>query len=139
MAQHVITTYTDDLDGSQASGNVKFSLDGRQYEIDLSDANAEKLRDILVPFVAAARRAGGGRGRQASSSSRRDPGPGRSQAEMAEMRTWLREHGYKVSDRGRIPNEYVQAWETKTVASHADGKGKNGLSVTVPAVQFQPA
>src|SRR4051812_43760421 len=117
VAQQVITKYTDDLDGSEASGSVGFALDGREYEIDLSDNNAQKLRDALAPYVAAARRAGGsGRGRQAGTSPRQRSGSARRREEMAEMRTWLREHGYKVSDRGRIPTEFVQAWESKTPA-----------------------
>src|SRR5687767_14745192 len=115
VAQQVITKYTDDLDGSEASGTIEFSLDARQYEIDLSDQNAARLRDVLAPFVAAARRVGGGR--QAIPSPKSRSASGRSREEMAEMRRWLRENGYKVSDRGRIPRDFVQAYETKAPAS----------------------
>jgi hypothetical protein len=38
---------------------VTFGLDGVDYEIDLTDANASKLRDALADFIAAARRTGG--------------------------------------------------------------------------------
>ena len=50
MAQKVETRFIDDLDGSEASGTVEFGLEGRSYEIDLSDDNA-KLREALAPFV----------------------------------------------------------------------------------------
>ena len=33
------------------------------------------------------------------------------------MRSWLREHGYKVADRGRISDDLVKAYETKTPAA----------------------
>jgi hypothetical protein len=56
MAQQVNVKFVDDLDGSAAAGTVSFALDGRAYEIDLSDDNAAKLRDSLALFVAAARK-----------------------------------------------------------------------------------
>ena len=57
MAQRRRTVLVDDLDGNQAEHTVQFSLDGQQYEIDLSTANRERFRDTLAPFLAAARRA----------------------------------------------------------------------------------
>ena len=36
MAKVVSTAYVDDLDGSEASGPVDFSLDGKDYTIDLA-------------------------------------------------------------------------------------------------------
>ena len=62
MAQQTTVRFIDDLDGSDASGTFDFAIDGRQYQIDLSDENAAKLRDALAPYVGAARKAGG-RGR----------------------------------------------------------------------------
>jgi hypothetical protein len=121
VAQQVITKYTDDLDGSEASGTIEFSLDAREYEIDLSDQNAAKLRDVLAPFVAAARRVRGGRGRHASPSPRSRSASGRSREQMAEMRRWLRDNGYQISDRGRIPRDFEQAYQTKTPASAKGG------------------
>ena len=57
MAQRTTVRFVDDLDGSAASGTFDFSLKGRNYQIDLSDENAAKLRDALGPFVKAARKA----------------------------------------------------------------------------------
>lgn len=114
MAQVVSTSYVDDLDGSEASGEVDFALDGKAYAIDLSDSNAARLRDALAPFVAAARRAGGS-GRRRSTSPQRSAS-GRSREETQEIRAGLRELGYHVKDRGRIPTELLAAYETRTPA-----------------------
>ena len=59
MARIAHVTLVDDLDGTEASETVVFSLGGRHYEIDLSAENAAKLRDVIAPFVAAARRSDG--------------------------------------------------------------------------------
>src|SRR5689334_12854822 len=56
MAQQTTVRFVDDLDGSDAAGTFDFAIDGRQYQIDLSDENATKLRDALAPYVGAARR-----------------------------------------------------------------------------------
>jgi Lsr2 len=109
VAQTVITRFTDDLDGSQASGSVAFGLDGREYMIDLSDENAARLRDALAPYVAAGRRIGRGRGRTVAA-----PSPASQRRNLAEARGWLRDHGYPVKDRGRIPEEWLRHFDTKT-------------------------
>ena len=60
MAQRMITTLVDDLDGTElerGSGEtIRFGVDGRSYEIDLSDDNAAALRDVLQPYTEAGRR-----------------------------------------------------------------------------------
>ena len=48
MAQKVRIILEDDLDGGPADETVRFGLDGGQYEIDLSNANAARLRDAIV-------------------------------------------------------------------------------------------
>ena len=44
MAQRVVVTLSDDIDGGEAAETVVFGLDGKSYEIDLNPANAKKLR-----------------------------------------------------------------------------------------------
>ena len=61
MATLTTVTLVDDLDGSEAVESVSFALDGVSYEIDLSEDNAEKLRDALAGYVASARRVDGNR------------------------------------------------------------------------------
>ena len=103
MAQQVSVRFVDDLDGSEASGTVDFGLDGRRYEIDLSEANAARLREALAPFIGVARTAGGrrsagrrsgsGRGaRQAVAEAQGTPARS-SREETAVIRQWARDHG----------------------------------------------
>jgi len=103
MAQKVQVLLVDDLDGATADETVSFSLDGVSYKIDLSSKNAAKMRDSFAAYVGAARRVGGrARGGRARGSSRSD---------TAAIRTWAKEQGLKVSDRGRIPAEVVAKYE----------------------------
>ncbi|HLU98671.1 MAG TPA: Lsr2 family protein, partial [Thermobifida alba] len=53
MARKARVLLIDDLDGGEAGQTVSFNLDGRAYEIDLSDANAARLRKALAPFITA--------------------------------------------------------------------------------------
>ena len=106
MAQSVRIILEDDLEGGPAEETVQFGLDGRQYEIDLSTANAEKLREALRPYAAA--------GRRAQSKSTRTTGPRSSSTsgnpETAKIRAWAKENGYEVSDRGRIHQSVKDAY-----------------------------
>ncbi|MBO0877290.1 MAG: Lsr2 family protein [Pseudonocardia sp.] len=108
MARKVTASLVDDLDGGTAEETVGFGVDGKSYEIDLSAANASKLRDALAEFVAAARREGAARhgGRPSAASSRGARGRQQSQA----IREWARGQGLNVSDRGRIPSDVLEAY-----------------------------
>ncbi|HEY2095521.1 MAG: hypothetical protein QOI50_7238 [Pseudonocardiales bacterium] len=111
MAQKVTVSLIDDLDGDKADETVEFGIDGKSYEIDLSSSNADKLRDALASFVAAARRPGGRRrsgGGAAASAAARRPSVDREQNQA--IRDWARKRGMKVSDRGRIPADVLEAY-----------------------------
>lgn len=58
-----LATVPDDLDGppTLADEFLTFGLDHREYDIRLSAANAERLRKVLAPYVAAGRREGSAR------------------------------------------------------------------------------
>jgi hypothetical protein len=107
LAQKVNIVLLDDIDESDADETVSFALDGKEYAIDLSADNATKLREALATFVAHARpvsgrgrRAGGSSSRAASSSG---PSP-------AEIRSWARENGFEVPERGRVSAEVRDAY-----------------------------
>ena len=112
MAQQTTVRFIDDLDGSDAAGTFDFAIDGRQYQIDLSDENAAKLRDALAPYVGAARKAGGRtRGRAVRQTAVADK-PARSNREQtAAIRDWARANGHQVSDRGRISKSVMDAYQ----------------------------
>ncbi|MFF3850151.1 Lsr2 family protein [Streptomyces sp. NPDC002328] len=107
MAQKVQVLLVDDLDGGEADETVTFALDGKTYEIDLTTANADKLRSLLDPYVKGGRRTGGrasgGRGKARAAS-------GGSQ-DTAQIRAWAKENGYEVNDRGRVPATIREAYE----------------------------
>ena len=109
MAKQTTVVLVDDLDGGEAAEQVEFAVDGRSYEIDLSAENSAKLREVLAPYIAAARRAGGRR----NSSSSAAPAPSRSAADRAQnqkVREWAVEQGMKISERGRIPSKVLEAY-----------------------------
>jgi hypothetical protein len=105
MAQKVQVLLVDDLDGGEASETVSFSLDGVSYEIDLSSNNAGKLRKDLAAYIDHARKASGAGRRRRSRT-----GPGRERS--AEIRSWAKQRGYKVNERGRIPAAIVAEYES---------------------------
>jgi len=107
MAQRVVVTLEDDIDGGEAAETVSFALDGVSYEIDLSEANASKLRDDLASWIGHARRAGG---RKSTSTARRGGG-GRGGRDLSAIREWARKNGHKVSDRGRISADIQAAYD----------------------------
>jgi hypothetical protein len=106
MAQKVHVEIVDDLDGGAATQTVPFGLDGVSYDIDLSDENASHLREELARFVAAARRTGGRKIRQAAGES---SAPANDNARQ--IRDWARANGYSISDRGRVSKEISEAYE----------------------------
>lgn len=114
MAQKTAVQLVDDLDGSEAQETVAFGLDGASYEIDLSGEHADALRDALAQYVGAARKADSGNGRR--SGGRRGSGgssspSGGDRQRTAQIRSWAREQGMDVNERGRIPNQIVQAYD----------------------------
>ena len=109
MAQSVQIILEDDLEGGPADETVQFGLDGRQYEIDLSTANAEKLREALRPFTASGRRAQGKTARTTGPRTSSGSNP-----ETAKIRAWAKENGYEVSDRGRVHQSVKDAYYAAT-------------------------
>ena len=106
MAQKTIVELVDDLDGGTANETVAFGLDGTEFVIDLSDANAARLRDFLAPFVNHARRVGG-RKQRASSAVAGGGAPKSSGDENQVIREWARSQGKTVAERGRLPQALV--------------------------------
>jgi Lsr2 len=109
VAQKVQVILVDDLSGGDADETVQFALDGVSYEIDLNSSNAGKLRDALAPFVDSARKVSG----RAVSSGRGRGRPARPAGapDTAKVRAWAKEHGFEVSERGRVPKNVLEAYE----------------------------
>ena len=106
MAQRVVVTLFDDIDGGEAAETVTFSLDGKTYEIDLNPANAKKLRKALAPYVAAGRKQAAGRtGAVAKTRTVTALAPA-----PAAVRAWAQSNKMEVPARGRIPKRVYEAF-----------------------------
>jgi hypothetical protein len=116
MAKKVTVTLVDDFDGEgPADETVEFSIDGVSYEIDLSAKNAKELRDDLKQWTEAGRRVGGRRRGRSAGAAGRAAGRGSIDREQsAAIRDWARRNGHKVSTRGRIPAEVIEAFHAAT-------------------------
>ena len=125
MAQKVLVQLVDDLDGTSSEdvSTVLFGLDGVSYEIDLSDDNAERLRDTLAEYVESARRTGG-RIKRGSKSAHNGSGASH---DAGLIRVWANENGFELSGRGRIPSHVVEAYK--------EAKAEEEQKATKPAAK----
>jgi hypothetical protein len=110
------TIYIDDIDGTDLDENakpVRFSLDGKNYSIYLSEDNKAKLVKALDPFVSKAEVVtGSGSSSSGASNSNKD--------ELKKVRAWAQSSGYKfraadgtmksLGSKGRIPEEVITAY-----------------------------
>ncbi|TQS42842.1 histone-like nucleoid-structuring protein Lsr2 [Cryptosporangium phraense] len=113
MARKVEVLLVDDIDGSTAEETMTFSLDGTNYEIDLSADNAGALRDELARYVAVARKTGkstgSARARAAAALPKAPIGKADREQNQA-IRDWANRNGLQVSARGRIPADVVEKY-----------------------------
>lgn len=107
MAQKVQVLLVDDIDGGTAEETVTFGLDGISYEIDLSSAHAQELRDAFGTWVGHARKVSGRGARSGSTGGTSRP---RRASDAGDVRAWAKENGYEVSERGRISAEIREAY-----------------------------
>jgi hypothetical protein len=107
MASRTIVELTDDLDGKPAAETVRFALDGREYEIDLTQKNAKAIRKDLEPWVGSARRISGRRSpSSANGTTTRVP----TGVDTAAVRAWAASNGIEISNRGRLPKDVVEQY-----------------------------
>ena len=110
MAKQIIHKLVDDLDGGDAEETVKFALDGIQYEIDLSEKNAAKLRDVFAPYVGAGSRVARGGVVVGGRAARGRGGATADREQNKAIREWAVQQGMKISERGRIPSNVLEAY-----------------------------
>jgi hypothetical protein len=100
--QRIITELVDDIDGTKAEETVRFAIDGVEYEVDLSEKNAQKLRDAVAGYAEKARKVRGGRGGRKATSV--------SQVDTKAVRAWAKSNNIELSSRGRIPADVVDRY-----------------------------
>ncbi len=103
MARRAITQFYDDLDNTLLEQDnlevVRFSFGGKNYLLDLSRDNAAKFREMMQPYVDAARIA---------------PETDRSRINQRDVREWARTQGIPVAKRGKIAAEVIEAYTEAT-------------------------
>ena len=111
VAQKVSVTFACDYDSKEIPEGEHltraFSLDGRDYEIDLCEKHSQRFDEVLRRFSERARKVTGrvGRTKRRTAAHRQH---------SAEVRAWAKRSGIEVSDRGRIPANVIERYD----ASH---------------------
>jgi hypothetical protein len=103
MARTVVLT--DDLDGSPDASPIRFSVGDEAWEIDLTEANAEKLRKVVERFANKARPI------YIRRSARPTP-----DVDTQAVRAWAAKEGIELSPKGRIPVEVVDRYTAAQAA-----------------------
>lgn len=102
MVSRTTVELVDDIDGKPAAETVTFGLDGREFEIDLSEKNAKALRRALEPWAGSARRVGGRKARGAVVVA--------TGVDTKAVRAWAASNGIAISTRGRISTEVLDQY-----------------------------
>lgn len=98
MATKIIRV--DDIDGSEAEvENIRLTVRGKNYALDLGPKNVAALMAALEPFTSVAH--------VTSTKTKRH-------SNSQEVRAWAIDNGVTVPARGRIPANVTEAWEEAT-------------------------
>jgi hypothetical protein len=109
MAQKVQVLLLCDLEegNAEAEETLQFALGNATYEIDVCAEHAQQIRISLEPFVAHARKAGSA----PAGARRRRERPASNREQSASIRSWAKDRGIQVNERGRIPASVVKEYE----------------------------
>lgn len=117
MATRTISVFECDIqnDGTEATTQRTFSVQGRDFQIDLCDKDADKFDAAMEPWTAAARQTGG---RHKAPTSLTESGPvstssprsSRKNSDAAAIREWAAKKGVEVSARGVIAQSVRDAY-----------------------------
>ena len=126
MAQKVLVTMADDLDGTEGTESdpvetVCFTYGRTAYEIDLRGKNKKKFDAVVDPYISKARLAGhtvtpasvNGRGTRKAGRVTHVPAA-RTRASRdrgRDIREWAKAQGTPCGDRGRIPREIEEKYD----------------------------
>ena len=117
MAQKVQFVLTCDLDEEEvpAGQTVTFGFEGSTYAFELCEQHLEEVNEVFHAWIGAARAADGGRRRRTATALGAPSRPRRSSSASrggsSDVRTWARDNGFSISERGRIPVEVRTAYE----------------------------
>jgi hypothetical protein len=126
MAEKVIIHRIDDITGHHGEDveRIEFSIEGIDYEIDLSADNAAKLRDTLSDYIEAGRKATAKQATEPRNNAKDDRAKAAARKDrIKDIREWAKGK-FDLADRGRIPLAVEQAY---------DKAMKNGTAESPPA------
>jgi hypothetical protein len=105
MAQKVQVLLLCDLDDGNvdADETMQFSLGNTAYEVDVCAKHAQQIRDGLEPFVA--------HGRKIGATTQRRQRAGADKQQTTAIRSWAKDRGIPINERGRIPASVVKEYE----------------------------
>lgn len=105
--------------GVESAEEVSFSYDGYSYGLDLCAAHAAEFHDTIQSMIAwsadrsplsPARRQRSNKSTGASADGAGRQPARRDREQTGAIREWANSNGYKVSSRGRIPDEVEEAY-----------------------------
>lgn len=104
MVQKTVVIYTDDLTGKESEEvqTYGFTLNGVSYEIDLAPESYDQMLEDFGPYMEKGRKTGRVKGAPKVKAG----GPS-----AEDIRTWARESGIEVNDRGRVPASIREQYE----------------------------
>ena len=105
----------DDLTGEVGAHTRRLRIDGVEYDIDLTEESFTRLKDMLRPFLEAARvvpmgSAESGRRGTPVRKAQQIPSP------SATIRAWATANGVACPALGRIPAAVIEAFEAASTS-----------------------
>lgn len=128
MATRIIHELISDIDGKPADETVSFSLDGQAYEIDVTEAQGFKLRNMLQSYIVQGRKVP--KDRPAAVK----PQPVSAVEFNRAARKWLQANGWQLGDKGIIAKHLKEAYLNKTPGPGVELAAPEPEPVTVPVV-----
>lgn len=145
MSKRVIVMVEDDLDGSvlpeEEAETFRFAVGGERYELDVSKANADKLRSEFGRYVSKARNVTrlGGESTTRRTSAHRSTSRN---SESSAIREWAVSTGLMdAGKRGRLPAEVVEKYNARgqqTIPAKTEPKAPANSTPQTPAKPAQP-
>ena len=122
--EHTSVELVDDIDGSPATTTIEFSVGGKNYSIDLSEANAAAFNKALAPYIEHARHAPANKRKARKSRSSSEASRIKRQ-KSAQIRAWALENGITIAKRGVLNQSVIDAYEAAHAAPNAENTAEN--------------
>jgi hypothetical protein len=105
VARTFVAVIKDDLTGEivdeKDAETIEFTVNNKTYTIDLGTKNAADFHRALGKYIAVATKVAGTKTHKPARSNKED---------LAAIREWGKQNGFKVSERGRVSSELKDAY-----------------------------